>query len=223
MVDLKAIIENEWFIVCDLLPSDRFIAFCRDRGINTSPEHLEQLERLKLFYPIARVKFPRVTVKVEYSDDRKTYRYLGVVQEGETWNGETTEDYAAFCFSRQDAEDWLKNGWLWDPQSRDFEPWSGFLDKGEPRVESYYSVFQCLPLYHLCQDLTIRVGGEWWGAYSPKEVQETGQQMVELAQARIESIRKNGYPWAGIALICQAISNRYYPHTQSDRRTRWVS
>lgn len=46
MVSLKTIIENEWFIVCDLLPSDRFITFCRNRGINTSREQLEQLDRL---------------------------------------------------------------------------------------------------------------------------------------------------------------------------------
>jgi len=223
MVDLRAIIENEWFIVCDLLPSDRFITFCRDRSISTSRAQLEQLEKLKLFYPIARVTFPKVTIKVEYSEDRKTYRYLGVVEEGEAWSGDTTEDYAAFSFSKRDAEDWLKIGWLWDPQARDFEPWSGFLERGEPKVESYYSMFQCFPLYRLCQDLTIRVGGEWWGTYDREEVQQTGQQMVELAKARIESIRKNGYPWAGIALIYQAISNRYYPKTQSDRRALSIS
>ena len=223
MIDLATIIENEWFIVCDLLPADQFIKFCRDRGINTSRGQLEQLEKLKLFNPIARVSFPKVTVKIEYSEDRKTYRYLGVLEEGEAWGGETIEDYAAFRFNKQYNEDWLKNGWLWDPKGRDFEPWSGFLEKGEPKVESYYSMFQCLPLYHLCQDLTLPVGGEWWGPYSPKDVQETGQQMVEFAKARIESIRKNGYPWAEIALICQAISNRYYPHTQSDRRTLSIS
>ncbi len=38
MIDLAAIIENEWFIVCDLLPADQFIKFCRDRGIDTSRE-----------------------------------------------------------------------------------------------------------------------------------------------------------------------------------------
>ena len=223
MVSLKTIIENEWFIVCDLLPSDGFIKFCRSRGINTSREQLEQLEKLKLLYPIARVRFPNVTVKFEYSEDRRTYRYLGVLEEGEAWSGETREDYAAFSFTRREAEDWLKNGWLWDPQSRDFESWSEFLEKGEPRVESYYSMFQCLPLYHLCQDLTIRVEGEWWGTYSREEVQQTGQQMVGRAQARIESIQKNAYPWARIALICQAISNRYYPKTQSDRRALSIS
>ncbi len=223
MIDLRGIIENEWFIVCDLLPSDRFVAFCRDRGINTSRGQLEQLEKLELFNPIARVSFPKVTVKIEYSEDRRTYRYLGVLEQGEIWNGESIEDYAAFSFGKRDAEDWLKNGWLWDPEARDFEPWFGFLERGEPKVESYYSMFQCLPLYRLYQDLAIPVRGEWWGAYSPKDVQETGQQMVELAKASIESIQKNGYSWARIALISQAISNRYYPKTQSDRRALSIS
>lgn len=223
MIDLTALIENEWFIVCDLLPADQFIKFCRDRGINTSREQLEQLEQLKLFYPLARVRFPKVTVKVELSEDRKTYRYFGVLESDEAWSGDIIEDYAAFYFNRRYNEDWLRNDWLWDPRSREFESWSGFVEKGEPSVESYYSRFQCLPLYHLCQDLTIRMGGEWWGAYSPKDVQETGQQMVEFAKARIESIRQNGSSLAEIALICQAISNRYYPKTQSDRRTLSVT
>jgi hypothetical protein len=48
MVSLKTIIENEWFIVCDLLPFHRFITFCRDRGINMSPGQLDQLEKLKV-------------------------------------------------------------------------------------------------------------------------------------------------------------------------------
>jgi hypothetical protein len=223
MIDLAAIIENEWFIVCDLLPADQFIKFCRDRGIDTSREQLEQLERVGLFYPVARVRYPKVTVKIEYSEDRKTLRHLGVLEEGEAWGGETIEDYAAFYFNRQYNEDWLRNDWLWEPQSRKFEPWSSFLEEGDYRVESYYSMFQCFPLYRLCQDLTIRVGGEWWGTYDREEVEQTGQQMVELAKARIESIRKNGYPWAGIAIICQAISNRYYPKTQSDRRALSIS
>lgn len=223
MIDLVAIIENEWFIVCDLLPADKFIKFCHDRGINTSREQLEQIEKLKLFYPLARVRFPRVTNKIEYLEDRKSCRPLGVLEEGEAWSGETYEDYAAFYFNRQYNENWLKNGWLWDPRSREFEPWSGFLEKGEPSVESYYSMFQCLALHCLRQDLTIPVNGERWETYSREEAQQTSQQMVALAKARIESIRKNGDPWTRIALVCQAISNRYYLKTQSDRRALSIS
>lgn len=218
MVSLKTIIENEWFIVCDLLPSDGFIKFCRSRGINTSREQLEQLEKLKLLYPIARVRFPNVTVKFEYSEDRRTYRYLGVLEEGEAWSGETREDYAAFSFTKREAEDWLKNGWLWDPQSRDFESWSGFLEKGEPRVESYYSMFQCLPLHQLCQDLRIHVGAEWWSTYSLDQIHQTADRMRELAHRMIDAIQRNGCRGDNVVVICQAISNRYYPKTQSDRR-----
>jgi len=223
MVSLKTIIENEWFIVCDLLPSDGFIKFCRSRGINTSREQLEQLEKLKLLYPIARVRFPNVTIKFEYSEDRRTYRYLGVLEEGEAWSGETREDYAAFSFTRREAEDWLKNGWLWDPQSRDFESWSGFLEKGEPRVESYYSMFQCLPLHQLCQDLRIHVGAEWWSTYSLDQIHQTADRMTEIAHTMIDAIQRNGCRGDSVVVICQAISNRYYPKTQSDRRTLWVS
>lgn len=223
MVDLKAIIGNEWFIVCGLLSTDGFITFCRDRSLHTSREQLEQLERLKLFYPVARVQFPKLTVKVEYSEDRKSYRDLGVLEEGEAWNGETIEEYASFSFTKRYAEDWLEHGYLWDPRSRDFEPWSEFSEEGRWRIESYYSMFQCLPLHHLCHELTINVGMEWWSTYSHDQVQQSGQNMAELSRAAIRAIQEHGCRGGEASAICQAISNRYYPHTQSDRRTLSIS
>jgi hypothetical protein len=223
VVDLKAIIENEWFIVCDLLSTDRFITFCRDRGIEISREQLEQLERLGLFYSVARVEFPRVTVKVEYSEDRKTFRDLGILEEGEVWEGETREDCSSFSFTKRFAGDWMEHGCLWDPRSREFEPWSRFWEDEGRRVESYYSIFQCLPLHHLNHDLTIRVAPEWWAAYSVEQVQKTAYQMANLAKTWIDAMRQNGCPGQSAAVICQAISNRYYPKTQPDRRILTVS
>jgi len=222
MIDLKTIVENEWFIVCDLLQTDRFITFCRDRGIDTSRDQLEQLEKLRLFFPLARVQFPKIIVKVEYSEDRKTYKDLGILEEDETWDGETREDYSSFHFTKKFAENWLEEGLLWEPGSRDFEPWSRFWEDEGRKVESYYSIFQCLPLHHLSSELTIRVGPEW-GTYSPEQVQQAAQQIAAFTKTWIDAIRQNGCRGQGAALICQAISNRYYPRTHSDRRKSIVS
>jgi len=53
---LKYIIENEHFIARPLLPTDQFVKYCSERGIKTSREQLEQLEKLGLFFPLARAR-----------------------------------------------------------------------------------------------------------------------------------------------------------------------
>lgn len=209
--------------MCGLLPTDQFVSFCRGRGIRASRDQLEQFERLKLFFPLARVQFPKITLKVEYSEDRKTYRDLGILEEDEVWNGETREDYSSFHFVKEFAGNWMQEGLLWEPRSREFEPWSGFWEDDGRKVESYYAMFQCLPLHHLNRDLTIRVAPESWAAHSVEKARETACQMANLAKTWTDAVRQNGCPGQRAALICQAISNRYYPKTQSDRRTLIVS
>ena len=59
MPNLKYVIENEFFIICPFLPTDYFIQYCKDRGIQTSRKQLEQFEKLGIFYPIARGSFPQ--------------------------------------------------------------------------------------------------------------------------------------------------------------------
>jgi len=43
MIDLRAIIENEWFIVCDLLPSDHFITPVRQVESGLFPKKRERM------------------------------------------------------------------------------------------------------------------------------------------------------------------------------------
>jgi hypothetical protein len=222
MADLRTIIENEWWIVCGLLPADRFVTFCRDRGIDTSKDQLERLETLGLLSPLARVEFPKIIVKVEYAQDRKSCQDLGILADGEVWLGETEEEYSSFEFTRSFAEDWLEHGHLWDPSSRVFEPWSTFFTEGR-RVESYYSMFQCLPLYGLQQSLGMRIRAEHWGTCDPRETARHGTGLTEWAASVIQAMQSSGRPTDKVAAICQAISNRYYPSTQSDRRTVVVS
>ncbi|MBR9683039.1 hypothetical protein GOV03_00690 [Candidatus Woesearchaeota archaeon] len=52
-INLKYLIENECFITCQPLSTDRFVSYCKELGIHTSKEHLEQFEKLGIFYPIA--------------------------------------------------------------------------------------------------------------------------------------------------------------------------
>jgi len=63
--NLRYLISNDCFIVCQPLASDGFIEFCKKRNVAASREQLERYEKLGLFYPIARVKYFYFKTKVE--------------------------------------------------------------------------------------------------------------------------------------------------------------
>ena len=121
--DLKYLVENEFFITRPLLPTDQFVSYCKDRGIQTSREQLEKFEELGIFHPVARVQYPTIKIKVEYLDGGKRYRDLGILEDGEEWSGDTKEEYADFRFEKKYAESWLVEGLLWAPSSRPYQKW----------------------------------------------------------------------------------------------------
>ncbi|MGC1120323.1 MAG: hypothetical protein WBA22_04440 [Candidatus Methanofastidiosia archaeon] len=156
MPDLKYMVENELFITCPFLQTNRFIQYCKDRDISTSRKQLEQFERLGIFYPIARVQYPKIKYKVKYIDDGKRYLVLGRLKDEEDWNGDVREEYAHFWFEKGYAMNWLKAKLLWKPLSRPFQSWDTLGDKnGYQKIESFYSIFQCYPLHTLIELLGI--------------------------------------------------------------------
>jgi len=116
-INLKYIVENESFIVCPLLTADRFIKYCKERGVKTSEEQLERFEELRLFFPVARVRYPIIKRKVEYLEDGVHYKDLGVLGDDEEWSGDVREEYGGFVFTREYAEAWMEEGLLWEPSS----------------------------------------------------------------------------------------------------------
>lgn len=158
-INLEYIIKNESFITNHFLSTERFISYCKDCGIIVSKEQLEQFEKLGLFYPIARVQYPKIKIKVEYINEGREYRDLGILKEGEEWSGDTKEDYFYFSFG-EDSNIWLKEGFLWDPSSRPFQKWETFFD-GNRKGENFYSIFQCYSLYYLIQSTKCQIGFEW--------------------------------------------------------------
>lgn len=220
ILKLEYAIDNELFIISPLLHEDQFIAYCKDRGIPTSKEQLEQFEKLGIFYPIARVKYPRVKMKVEYSDNRTRCKDLGVLREDEEWHGDVEETYAGFYFNKDYAKPWLEEGLLWNPSTRPFQEWETFKDDNfEREIESFYSVFQCYPLYHLNNHLSITVrAGDWTGS-TKDQAEEMGRSIAKWAEKIVAALQESGVRGEVAADICQIISNRYYPKTQSDRRT----
>jgi hypothetical protein len=223
-MNLDQMIKKECFAVCPLLPSDRFVSYCRERGVSTSQKHLEQLEKMGILFPFARVSRPRIKIKIEYVDDGARYRELGVLKEGEDWNGETLDEYAWFSFEKECALDYIKEGRLWAPSEREFRGWNSFREAdGSSSMESYYSEFQVHTLWSVTSFTGWQVHAEWLCSYSDDDLRRSGEEARSWANKIVGMIRENGPRGAQAPIICQVISNRYYPHTQSDRRTFHLS
>lgn len=218
MVNLKYIIENEFFITCPLLPTDQFISYCKDRDIQVTRERLEKFERLGIFYPIARVKYQKIKIKVEYIENGKRYRDFGMLKDGEEWSGDTIEEYSSFKFEKEFAKNWFEEGLLWEPFTKPFEPWEKFLDENRHiQVESFYSIFQCYTLNLLINQITIRIHAESYIDYDENCVKNLTSTLSKFAGDVIPIFQKPAIRDKAVS-ICQIISNRYFPQTQSDRR-----
>jgi len=92
-MSLSQLVKNELFIASPLKTADNFISYCKTMGICTSREHLEKLEKLQIFFPLARVKRPEIQRKIEHIEGGIKYRDLGLLQNGEPWEGDTKEEH----------------------------------------------------------------------------------------------------------------------------------
>ncbi len=109
-MDLSYLVANDSFIACPLRPTDDFIRYCKERDLEISRQNLEDLERMGILFPVARVTCPTLTVKIERTEDGNGYKELGVLKDGEQWTGETKEEYAIFYFEKDYAKSFLEHG-----------------------------------------------------------------------------------------------------------------
>jgi hypothetical protein len=106
-VSLTNLIENEFFICCPLLKTDHFVDYCKKRGVEISSDRLERLEQLGLFYPLARINRFELSIKIEYTENGRSYFNRGVLKEGEEWDGGIKKELAHMPFSKEYALEWL--------------------------------------------------------------------------------------------------------------------
>ena len=220
---LSQLVEEEYFIASPLKTTNEFVSYCKTMGIRTSREHLEKLEQLQIFIPIARVRRPKIQRKIEYIEDGLRYKDLGLLQDGENWEGDTKEEYAWFSFKIEHAQKWLDKSILWDPSSRPFEVWTSFYEDHHEVTISYYSIFQCYALQEVAQSMTLPLHAEWWCSYSSDQIDNKIQEFTAWSKSMVDFHKENHEQSKILPNLCQVISNRYYFHTQSDRRRISVS
>ena len=218
---LRYLVGNELYVVCTLLRADDFISYCQARDVEASRERLEQLERLGILYPVARIRRPKIKIKLEHVENGT--RDLGALEAGEEWEGETEEKYSCFSFKMEYAESWLNEGLLWEPSSRPFEEWKNFRDEnGEEHTESYYSIFQCYSLYWITSWTTVPLGLEFFVSSTEEEMRNFVHDISRVAKREIQSFEEWCPENEKLISLCQVISNRYFPRTQSDRDRKSV-
>lgn len=225
MLPIEIIIENELFIQCPLVSSGNFINLCNERDISVNEKDLELYEKLGILYPFARVEFPKYKEKIKYIENSNSYQTLGVLQEGETWDGAIREDYGHFWWEKELAKEFYQEGLLWFPKDRPFISWNNFHDKEllHRKIESYYSIFQIYPLYMIKQFLSMNVSLAWWATYDKETIDKLATQIKDSSIQKVQMLSEENNISDEIAYTCQIISNRYFPKTQTDRRTINVS
>src|SRR6266542_1720373 len=184
----RAIIESGAVIVRALLGTDKFIKFCKERGLSIDRERLFRFERLSLFAPVFRLLTPE-------------------------------EEVPPFSIPPHKDNNWFTEGWAWDTTT--VEPSYQVPDHKDQTQEGYYSVFQIDHLQIVLAEMTLSIHLDSYLESSASEAinwDKNGKRWLESTRSHADGLRTHEYRRA-VALLCQFISNRYYPHTQGNQRT----
>jgi hypothetical protein len=216
---LRYLVANDCSVICPLLKANDFATFCEERGFDVSVDRLEAFEQLGIFRPFARLRRPSIRTKVETGIDGRT-KSIGLLAEGETWDGAIEEGHADFSFEPGKASWFLDGGHLWHPATRPFEPWDRTSrDSHHRNVEdAFYSSFQIGDLHGVQQRFTLKVHVEAFAAADADALGRLATRIGDFTKRSVASSQEHPYDDAE-AFVLQVLSNRYFPPTQTDRRT----
>lgn len=180
------------------------------------------LEREGLFHPMFRIQFPKYTEKIRTVQNG--YEILGALEEGELWDGETKEAFGGFYFKKKVLEDFYREGLLWNVSSRPFEPWKTFHnERGDKIIESYYSPFQIYLLWNIWETTTFSISLISLAALDEGAVHSNASKDRIYGKKLLKLWAEGESRFSEAADISIAIANRYFPQTQTDRRTMTLS
>lgn len=129
------------------------------------------------------------------------------------------ENVAALSIPPRSDNNWFERGWAWDTTALHAE--YAVPDRRDRSQEAYYSMFQIDDLHLVLSAMDLRVEMDSYlesSVVGNVDWPRNGERWLHFAKSAADSFRANQYRRA-LDLLCQFISNRYYPQTQSDRRT----
>lgn len=185
----RAIVETGSVVTCPLLGTDKFIKFCRNRGVSIDHKRLLRLERLGLFAPFFRVRMPP---RMEVS---------------------------TLTIPAKMGGPWFAKGWAWDTTGIGLN--YAVPDVKDHTQEAYYSAFQIDYLELVLSSVTLPVFLDDFlehAADDEPDWNKCGKSWLKFVRDRASNLRIHEYRRSA-ALLCQYISDRYYPKTQGNQRT----
>ena len=69
----------------------------------------------------------------------------------------------------------------------------------------------------------MRLRAEWWASYTEEGIDDASNTISQWAREAISRYQDNRVRGETAAAVCQILSNRYFPKTQSDRRSMQLS
>lgn len=216
---IRFLIQHDCFEICALLAPEDFASYAKERGVDTDVKRLERLDRLGIFRPMVRGRRPWLREKLAQraNGPMETVGFLG---EGEEWGGALREGYARFAQDRETLAWYRENGHLWRPDERPFEPWeTGRRDeKHRPLDVVLYSRFQVRDLERRQGLFTQQVHLDGFTETDAEGFRKLGEDFAQLVKHALDFVETVPYDDA-VAFLAQALASRYYPQTQTDRRT----
>lgn len=202
-----------------LLSASRFVDYCKKRGVKIDERRLEKFEELGIFYPMLRIKHPRCKQKLKkVITETDTYTEpCGILQEGDKWDGDIEIYYAAFVYWKKEYVDsWINDGLVYIPSKETFQPWSNYRieDDFQKQTETYYSIFQTLPLYMLTHLITFPIGIENLATWTQKEIKNWFKSAKQSAKSLVKSFQESEGVRDELAKLGQVLSSRYLPYAE---------
>lgn len=216
---IRFLIRNDCFEVCALLAADDFASYAKERGVDTDVKRLERLDRLGIFRPMMRVRRSWIREKQAQKANGRM-ESIGLLGEGEEWSGALREGHAYFAQDRETLEWYRENGHLWHPGERPFVPWAT-RSRDEPHGPvdlALYSRFQVGDLERRQSVFTQTVYLDAFAEADEEGFRNLADNLEALMRRELEFVQTVPYDDA-VAFLAQALASRYFPQTQTDRRT----
>lgn len=129
------------------------------------------------------------------------------------------QDVSNFYIPVREENNWFTQEWAWDTTGVNCN--YQVPDEKDDTQEGYYSIFQIYHLHAILQKMTLQVQLDGFLDNNEEEIidwEKNGNNWIQYAKQCMESLRIHECR-RSLALLCQYISNRYYPQTQGDQRT----
>jgi hypothetical protein len=117
---------------------------------------------------------------------------------------------------------WFRRGWAWDTTGMDFD--YEVPTATDQNQEAYYSVFQIDHLSMILSGFTMSLNLDGFLDHQEEATidwEKNAATWMDYARQEAQSLQSHEYRPA-VALLCQFVSDRYFPYTRSNQRTMLV-